>query len=117
MSIAAAQTDIFVTEVAASHEVWTIQDSGGFPTSTNASGQTAMPFWSKQSRAQKVIDTIPAYRAFRPERLTLAEFVEKWLPGLEGDGLLAGLNWSGPRAIGYDMAPADVRARIEAATG
>jgi hypothetical protein len=117
MSIAAAQAAAFVTEVAAGHEVWTIRDSGGFPTSTNASGQTAMPFWSKESRAQRVIDTIPRYRAFQTERLTLAEFVENWLPGLEGDGLLAGLNWSGARAIGYDMSPGDVRARIEAATG
>lgn len=117
MSIAAAQADSFVTELVANREVWTIRDSGGFPTSTNSSGETAMPFWSLESRARKIVDQLPAYQGFQPYKLTVEEFLERWLPGLERDGLLAGLNWSGDRATGYDMQPADVRARIEAATG
>ena len=74
-----------------------------------------MPFWSKKSRAAKIIDQVPAYAGFQPYRLTLGEFLEQWLPGMERDGLVTGLNWSGKLAIGYDIAPADVRARFDAA--
>lgn len=40
-------------------------------------------------------------------------FRDNWLSGLERDGLLVGVNWSGPYALGYDVAPKDVRARID----
>jgi hypothetical protein len=113
MSIAAAQADSFFREAIANGSVWTIRDSEGFPTSTNTSGETAMPFWSLESRAMKLIARVPAYHGFEPFELGLPEFCEKWLPGLERDGLKAGLNWSGERATGYDLSPADVQARID----
>lgn len=116
MSISAAQADAFVQEVKASNGVWAIRDSNGFPTSTSASGETAMPFWSSESRATRVTDTVDAYRNFQPVLLELSVFLGRWLPGLEKDGLSVGLNWSGERATGYDLSPRDVRARLEAAS-
>ena len=44
----------------------------------------------------------------------LDAFLTRWLPGLERDGLRVGLNWSGARAIGYDLAPSDVLTQLEA---
>jgi hypothetical protein len=35
---------------------------------------------------------------------------------MEKDGLVVGLNWSGKRATGYDIGPAEVLARIAAAS-
>ncbi len=113
MSIAAAQATAFFDEVVVTREVWTIRDEGGFPTSTNASGETAMPFWSKESRALALTKKVHAYRGFKPERLSLDQFVKAWLPGLEKDGLFVGVNWAGQRGIGYDMSPKDVLARLE----
>jgi hypothetical protein len=115
MSLAAANAAAFVAEVSESGLVWAIRDSGGFTSSTNASGETAMPFWSKESRARKIIDGVIAYRDFEPFELPLDEFLGRWLPGLERDGLFVGLNWYGKRAIGYNFAPEDVRARLESA--
>jgi hypothetical protein len=112
MSVAAAQADRFFSEVVANGAVWAIRDSGGFPAPENGSGERAMPFWSLESRARTIIDNIPAYEGFVPVRLTLAEFVENWLPGMEKDGLLAGINWSGERATGYDMLPTELRERL-----
>lgn len=108
------QADAFVREVVANARVWAIRDNEGFPTSTNSSGETAMPFWSLESRAQKVVDTVSAYRDFKPEQIALDEFVDLWLPGLERDQLLVGLNWSGQRATGYDVTPARLRERLTA---
>ncbi|AUW42837.1 hypothetical protein CUJ84_Chr002482 [Rhizobium leguminosarum] len=113
MSTAAAQAERFFSEVIAHGSVWSIQDGEGFPTSTNLDGETAMPFWSLESRAQKVIDNVIAYNSFRTRRIELSEFLDRWLSGLKRDGLAVGINWSGKRAIGYDMTPENVRTRIE----
>jgi hypothetical protein len=112
MSISATQSAAFFSEIALQGCVWAIRDSAGFPTSTNASGETTMPFWSLESRANKIVDSVPAYSGFVPEKLKLDVFESRWLPGLERDGLLVGINWSGDSATGYDMKPADVAARL-----
>jgi hypothetical protein len=112
MSISAARADAFFEEALQNGSVWSIKDHKGFPTSTNASGEKAMPFWSLESRARNVINNVSAYSDFEPHRLTLAEFLDRWLPGMERDRLLVGLNWSGARATGYDLTPAEVRAQL-----
>lgn len=115
MSISAINADAFVSEVLNSGLVWSVADKNGFPTSTNASGETGTPFWSSEARAKSIITTVPAYRNFQPEPIPLPAFIERWLPGLEKDGLYCGLNWSGERATGYDLSPADLLARLVAA--
>ena len=74
-----------------------------------------MPFWSKESRARNVIEGVEAYSSFEPFELSLAEFTERWLTGLERDGLFVGLNWYGQQATGYNFTPAQVRSRLDAA--
>lgn len=116
MSISAINADAFVKEVLRGAQVWGIRDSDGFfPTSTNASGETAMPFWSSEKRALSVIKNVPAYSDFKPEPIPLSVFIDRWLPGLQTDGLYCGLNWSGERATGYDLAPMNLMARLAAA--
>ncbi|MBY5460563.1 DUF2750 domain-containing protein [Rhizobium leguminosarum] len=117
MSISAINADTFVSEVLNGRQVWGIRDRDGFPTSTNASGETAMPFWSSQKRAMSIIKTVPAYSDFTLEPISLPAFVERWLPGLQKDGLHCGLNWSGARATGYDLSPADLMARLATTQG
>lgn len=112
MSISAAHADAFVSEALAAGKVWGIRDTAGFPTSTNASGEIAMPFWSSESRAKKVTDCLSAYEGFEPTSIDLAAFIERWLPGLEKDGLSCGINWSGQRATGYDLKPGEVLTRL-----
>ena len=112
MSVAAAHAAAFFEEVRENQLVWSVRDAAGFPTSTNPSGEVAMPFWSLESRAQAVIASMAAYSGFVPHRIALQEFSSRWLDGLERDGVRVGLNWSGDRATGYDLHPAEVRARL-----
>ncbi|MBZ7922192.1 DUF2750 domain-containing protein [Ensifer adhaerens] len=109
MSVAPLHTHAFFEEVLKTGFVWAIQDEAGFPTSTNQSNETAMPFWSSQARAQLTIDRMPAYRSFKPHRLPLDVFVDRWLTGLEKDTIMVGINWSGAAATGFDLPPTDVR--------
>jgi hypothetical protein len=105
MSQSASQASAFYEQVAKDRSVWTIKDANGFPAPATLSGARAMPFWSSRSRVERVIETDPAYRYFEPVNVSWDEFLAKWIPGLEADGLLVGVNWSGPRATGYDLEP------------
>ncbi|WP_126419932.1 DUF2750 domain-containing protein [Asticcacaulis excentricus] len=113
MSVSAAQMTAFFNEVITSQVVWTICDEQGFPAPMTSAGQRSMPFWSQQSRAQRIIETVSAYQGFAVYRLSLQVFVEKWLPGLKADDTLVGINWSGIAATGYDLTPDEVMARME----
>ncbi|WP_028609695.1 DUF2750 domain-containing protein [Paenibacillus harenae] len=113
MSQSSAQSHAFVEEILENKKVWAIKDEQGFPSSTNINGETAIPFWSLKSRAEKVIKNVPAYITFQPYEIKLEDFLTKWLPGLEKDSLYVGVNWSGNRATGYDLKPNEVLERIK----
>ena len=55
----------------------------------------------------------PAYAEFEPVEISWQEFRDKWLPELERDGLLVGVNWSGSNVAGYDLDPPWVRDAIQ----
>lgn len=113
MSTSAAQAAAFFREAVAGGEVFVVKDDNGFPAPENGSGDRAMPFWSKRTRAEKVTATVPAYDGFEVVALPLTEWRERWLPGLSRDGLRVGINWSGSRATGYDLTPDEVLARLD----
>jgi hypothetical protein len=113
MSVSAAQAEAFYEEVLRTGRVWGIRDEGGFPAPQAPEGR-AMPFWSARSRAVKVIENVHAYEGFEPVPLTLDEWRSRWLSGLAKDGIRVGLNWSGARAIGYDVDPQDVERNLAA---
>jgi len=114
MSASASQAAKFYREVAKNRVLWTVRDESGFPAPLNSSGKRAQPFWSSLSHVQKIISRIPAYGGFTPFEISWADFESRWIPGLARDGILAGINWSGVSATGYDVEPEHVRAAVEA---
>jgi ABC-type phosphate/phosphonate transport system substrate-binding protein len=113
MSQAGSQAWAFYREVAEKRVVWTVRDAGGFPAPKNSSGERAQPFWSSRSRVEKIIATVPAYANFEPYEISWEYFCAKWVPGLTEDGLLVGVNWSGPRAKGYDLEPGKLQEYVQ----
>jgi hypothetical protein len=114
MSVAAAQAEAFYTETLTLRAVWGVEDAGGIPAPKTPDGYRAMPFWSKRSRAERITKNVPAYAGMEPFEITLDEWRESWLPGLEQDGLRVGLNWSGQGAVGYDLPVANVLRNLAA---
>jgi len=108
MSLSGAHRAAFRREVPQEGRVFSIRDKGGFPAPKDNGGQRALPFWSKSSRAKKVVDQVAAYRGFDVVEIDVDDWLERWLPELVSDGYLVGINWAGARATGYDMAPAQV---------
>ena len=105
VSQASSQAWAFYREVAAKRVLWTVYDAGGFPAPMTSSGQRVQPFWSSRSRAARIIKTVPAYSGFEPYEISWDDFCSKWVGDLVEDGLLVGVNWSGKRAVGYDLEP------------
>lgn len=114
MTQSASQAWAFYREVAAERTLWTVEDDFGYPAPKTADGHRAQPFWSSQSRAAKIVAEVAAFKAFSPVEIPWDEFCERWVPGLTKDGLLVGVNWSGPRATGFDMKPEHLRRNVQA---
>ncbi|MFI5936855.1 DUF2750 domain-containing protein [Actinoplanes sp. NPDC051494] len=113
MSLSAAHTAAFRREVPLEGRVWSIRDSRGYPAPQGADGTRAMPFWSKQSRAKRVVSTVGAFQGFDVVEIPVSDWLDSWLPGLRRDDVLVGVNWAGTRATGYDLMPAQVAAWFE----
>jgi hypothetical protein len=110
----AAQAAAFYEEVAEHGRLWTIRDADGFPQPKGSDGVRVQPFWSLRSRAERVVASVAAYAGFDIVELPWDVFESRWAPGLRNDGVLVGVNWSGPRATGYDVSPGDVVKNVEA---
>ena len=114
MSQAASQAWAFYREVATIRIVWTVRDDGGFPAPLTSSGKRAQPFWSSRSRVERIFKTVPAYAGFVPYAVSWADFCEKWVPEFVRDDMLLGVNWSGKRAVGYDIEPENLVRSVQA---
>lgn len=114
MSTAASQLAVFCREVARFKTVWAVKDANGFPAPFSTDGARAMPFWSSESRVRRLIAVDPQFAGFEPKPIGWDVFCERWLPGLERDGLLAGVNWVGLRSSGFDVLPSTLKVNVEA---
>jgi len=113
VSVASMHARKFYQEVAQKRVLWTIKDNVGYPAPMTSEGVRAMPFWSSRSRAEKIISNVAVYKPFESEEVSWEEFLSYWVPDLANEGMLIGVNWSGKRATGYDVAPLDVKTNVE----
>jgi hypothetical protein len=113
MSKSSLHADAFYKDVAKHLVIFGIKDDAGVPAPLGDNGKRSMPFWSSRSRAQKIVANVDAYLGFVIFEISWEVFRTKWLAGLEKDGLLVGVNWSGDKAVGYDVEPSTVKAAIE----
>jgi hypothetical protein len=115
MSHAGLHADAFYRDIAKTQKVWAIRDNNGFPAPKGEQGKRSIPFWSTRSRAEKIINNVAAYSTFEIVELDWQTFRDKWLVGMQKDGLNVGVNWSGEKAFGYDVYPEQVRQNVEQA--
>lgn len=115
MSQSGSQAAAFFRDVVVHRRVWTVRDSDGYPAPLTSDARRSMPFWSSLARAKKIIGTVAAYSGFEPVEIPLDVWLSTWLPDLNEDEILVGVNWSGARAVGWDFEVEQVLTRISAA--
>jgi hypothetical protein len=67
-------------------------------------------FWSDRAYASRAKQCFDEY--FEEVEMDLFEFLYRWLPGMSGDGVLAGPNWNG-FLVGREIDPFELREEIE----
>jgi hypothetical protein len=120
MSLSGAHKAAFRREVAQGGQVYTIRDPEGYPAPTLDDGRRAVPFWSKPTRAQLIVEHVTAYSGFEVVPIPVDDWLSGWMANLEHDDMLVGLNWAGAKARGYDLTPGQVLrwfAEIESPVG
>ena len=70
MSTSSVHADAFFRELGPDGLVWSIEDDEGVPAPRGTDGACAMPFWSRESRARRVIENVPAYAGFRTREIS-----------------------------------------------
>lgn len=109
MSLSGAHKAAFRREATQEGRVFAIRDPGGFPAPADAGGsRRAVPFWSKPTRAQRIVKHVEAFRDFEIVQIPVDVWLSDWLIHLERDRLLVGVNWAGGHATGFDMPPGEV---------
>src|SRR5436189_5002481 len=103
MSASSAQAQQFYKDVAKNREVWTVRKGDIFARATLRDGGISTPFWSTRSRVERVINSIPVYAGSEAVRITYEEFVGEWIPRIQQEDGLVGVNWSGPSLSGFNL--------------
>ncbi|WP_393061764.1 DUF2750 domain-containing protein [Streptomyces sp. LN549] len=112
MSQSGSQAAAFFRDVRKSGMVWLVRDDDGMPTSLSTDGTRSLPFWSTSARAQRAARVWG--HGLRVESMPLNTWRDRELPDYVRDGLKIGINWSGPRLVGWDFTPTEVLNRLAA---
>ena len=102
----------FVERITEYLTVWYLSHSDGVANSTSNTDEerTILMFWSDKAYASRVLDA--EYPEYEIESMDLFDFLYRWLPGMTGDDVLAGVNWTHD-LIGVEVEPFDLREEIE----
>lgn len=88
----------FIKRVADWEQVWSLRNTGGWVLAETDDGQQVAPFWPFQAFAQRA--AVGQWADTEPTSIPLESFMERWLPGLAGDGrlvcVLPGVDGRGP---------------------
>ncbi|MGW0998353.1 DUF2750 domain-containing protein [Streptomyces sp. NPDC002523] len=113
MSQSGSQAAAFFRDVRQSGVVWRVRDDEGTPAPLSADGTRSLPFWSTSARAQRAA-TIWG-NGLRVESMPLESWRDRELPDAAREGFKIGVNWSGPRLVGWSFTPAEALNRLAAA--
>lgn len=102
----------FVERVIAEGDVWALEHPEGWATAPSAVADdlAVIPFWSEETRARAC--ATDEWSEYTPSPIPLDDFLEHWLPGMEADGLLAGVEWS-EDLEGVEMPPLELQIILE----
>lgn len=108
-----ASYEAFLGAVVEDGLVWGLCDDEGWAMVPSADDDETMvmPFWSSEAAATACASG--EWEGFAPEPLPLEDFMEQWLPGMEEDGLRAGVDWSADLE-GVEVPPLELQADLEA---
>ncbi|WP_406404826.1 DUF2750 domain-containing protein [Streptomyces sp. NBC_00879] len=110
MSQSGTQAAAFFRDVRATEKVWFVRNGDGCPAPLGANGRRSLPFWSSAARAARAAAVWGS--GLWVESMPLDVWRDVELPAAGRDGLLVGINWSGPRLVGWSFTLVEVLNRL-----
>ncbi|WP_436983036.1 DUF2750 domain-containing protein [Streptomyces sp. enrichment culture] len=112
MSQSGSQAAAFFRDARQRGVVWFVRDDEGSPAPLSADGTRSLPYWSTSARAQRAA-TIWGH-GLRVASMSLDAWRDRDLPEAAREGYMIGINWSGPRLVGWSFTPMEVLNRLAA---
>ena len=102
----------FVERVIETGDVWALEHPEGWATAPSGEDETlsVIPFWCEESHAQAC--ATDEWAEYIPAPIPMDAFLEHWLPGMDVDGMLAGVEWS-VDLEGVEMPPLELQVVLE----
>ncbi|MFC9316039.1 DUF2750 domain-containing protein [Streptomyces nigra] len=110
MSQSGSQAAAFFREARQSGVVWFVRDDEGSPAPLSADSTRSLPYWSTAARAQRAAKIWG--HGLRVESMPLDAWRDRDLPDADRGGYMIGINWSGPRLVGWSFTPVEVLNRL-----
>ncbi|GAA4343006.1 DUF2750 domain-containing protein [Flaviaesturariibacter amylovorans] len=97
----------FINRIIETGTVWALSSDEGFATSESDEYEDVevLPFWSEEAAA--AVLARDEWAEFKPASLPLAEFLEKWLPGMYSEDVVVGIDWDA-EMTGTETEPLDL---------
>ncbi|MCB9587643.1 MAG: DUF2750 domain-containing protein [Polyangiaceae bacterium] len=101
----------FLTRVVEYDRVWALRGESGFETceSNEFEECSVLLFWSDAAYARRAAKK--DFPEATPESISLFDFLFRWLPGMDEDGVLVGPNYT-TDLCGLEVEPADVQGEL-----
>ncbi|MEU0206624.1 DUF2750 domain-containing protein [Streptomyces canus] len=112
MSQSGSQATAFFRDARQRGVVWFVRDDEGSPAPLSADGTRSLPYWSTSARAQRAAKIWG--HGLRVESMSLDAWRDRDLPEAAREGYMIGINWSGPRLVGWSFTPMEVLNRLAA---
>ncbi len=88
--------DYFIEKVVEKKEVWVLRDDEGCA-SLNNKDALFFPMWPEKEYAEQCISG--EWAGYRSESIVLDVLIERWLPGLSGDGIRLTILWMDGKGV------------------
>ena len=99
-----ANFDRFVSRVQEREKVWGLKDADGWATCpSNGYDSNVYVFWSDEAYAKQHCKE--DWSSYEPTPIALTSFLDNWLPGMDRDGFLVGVQFNADLA-GLEVEPA-----------
>lgn len=101
----------FISTIVETNKVWGLTKDETWATSSSAEFEDTevILFWSTEEGAKACAED--DWQEYKPESITLVEFLENWCVGMYGDALLVGPNWNAD-LTGIESEPLEIAMEV-----
>ncbi|SFD83724.1 Protein of unknown function [Chitinophaga sp. CF118] len=100
----------FVDKIVDFEKVWGLNNDG-WAILGDQENSTVMPFWPEEHFAERCISE--EWKGYKPQAISLQDFLDKWLPGMEKDNRLVAVFYFPELKENIIISPQELKSAIQ----